>query len=379
MNILILTHSYPDASHKWRGNFIQEQARALSTRHDIIVVYFKVDYSHFAPFSRYSFLKKYDGEITIYEVTVNKSFPVITQLKYLSNTYSFIKKEILSQKKIDLIHSHLSYPAGLLGTIIQKRKKIPGFITEHSRIKSYFRSWIHKRSVFFAIKNATSIIAVSNPLKEEIYSLTNRTANVVYNIVDTDRFELNKTKSGAPLNIGFLGGLGNSNKGLDLLLTSAVLIESKDFVLHIGGNGALLNDYKKLAIKSGIETKCKFYGEILPEDAPRFYSGLDLFILPSRYETFGIVLIEAMACGLPVIATKCGGPQDIVKEFTGMLIEKDNPKELARSIDEMSKNLRSYNKAAIRKYADEKFGQNAFVGRISLLYADKLKINSTAK
>jgi len=60
MNILVLTHSYPDLKNKWRGIFVQEQVRALSSKHNLIVVYFKVDYSHFAPFSHYSFLKKED-------------------------------------------------------------------------------------------------------------------------------------------------------------------------------------------------------------------------------------------------------------------------------------------------------------------------------
>jgi hypothetical protein len=58
MNILLLTHSYPDIENKWRGVFVQEQVKALSIKHEVTVVYFKVDYSHFAPFSDYSFLKK---------------------------------------------------------------------------------------------------------------------------------------------------------------------------------------------------------------------------------------------------------------------------------------------------------------------------------
>jgi len=78
MNILLLTHSYPDVKNKWRGVFVQEQVKALSIKHDVIVVCFKVDYSHFAPFSDYSFLKKQSERITEYEVTINKSFPVIT-------------------------------------------------------------------------------------------------------------------------------------------------------------------------------------------------------------------------------------------------------------------------------------------------------------
>ena len=95
MTILILTHSYPDTINRWRGVFVQEQARALSKIHKIIVVYFKVDYAHLAPFSKYTFIKRKNRQITEYELTTGMSFPVLNQLKYLSNTYSFIKKEIL--------------------------------------------------------------------------------------------------------------------------------------------------------------------------------------------------------------------------------------------------------------------------------------------
>lgn len=372
MNILLLTHSYPDINHKWRGVFIQEQVKALSIKHDIIVVYFKVDYSHFAPFSKYSFLKKQNGSVTEYEVTINKSFPIINQLKYLSNTYRFINNEILKQNKIDIIHSHLSYPAGFLGTIIQKRKKIPNILTEHTRIRKYFRSWIHKKCVLYALKNATCIISVSNSLKEEISPFCHRAINVIHNIVDVDKFELVKSNPGSTLNIGFLGGMGNNNKGLDLLLKSASLLERKDFLLHIGGDGTLLDSYRKMAKELGIEANCKFYKGILRSDIALFYSGLDIFILPSRYETFGVVLIEAMACGIPVIATKCGGPQEIVIPSTGMLIEKDNPEELAKAISIMAENLGSYNKEAIRSYAKEKFGRSVIINQLSNLYQDVL-------
>ena len=171
MTILVLTHSYPDSSHKWRGIFVQEQVRALSTKHDVIVVYFKVDYSHFAPFSDYSFLKKVKGRVTEYEVIINKSFPVITQVKYLSGTFRFIKAEILEKTRIDIIHGHLSYPGGFLGAIIQQKKRIPAVLTEHSRIKSYFRSRVHKQCVKYTFRKTACIIAVSNALREEIISL----------------------------------------------------------------------------------------------------------------------------------------------------------------------------------------------------------------
>jgi glycosyltransferase involved in cell wall biosynthesis len=368
MIILVLTHSYPDLKNKWRGIFVKEQVKALGTRHDVILVYFKADYSNFAPFSDYSYIKKQDGRITEYEVTVNKSLPVVTQIKLLTNTYKFIKAEILSQTKPDIIHSHLTYPGGFLGTIIQQKNKIPNVITEHSTIKLYLRSWLHKQCVKYALWKTDTVISVSKSLREEIIAFCHRPVIVINNIVDVDKFDLVKTSHGMIFNIGFLGGLNSNNKGLDLLLRAVSILKRRDIVLHIGGNGALLDNLKSMAKDLGIEESCIFYGEINRSGISDFFSKLDFFVLPSRYETFGIVLIEAMACGLPVIATKCGGPEEIVTPLTGLLIEKENIEKLKQAIEEMSDNFETYNKDAIRNYADENFGQGVFIKRISELY-----------
>jgi glycosyltransferase involved in cell wall biosynthesis len=369
---MLLTHSYPDINHKWRGVFIQEQAKALSIRHDIIVVYFKVDYSHFAPFSDYSFLKKQTERIIEYEVTVNKSFPVINQLKYLSNTYRFIKNEILNQIKIDIIHSHLSYPAGFLGTIIQHRKKIPGIITEHTWIKKYFRSWIHKQCVLYALKNSSVILSVSNALKDDIARYCNRNVSVIPNVIEVDKFHLSEKRKSATFNIGILGGMGNYRKGLDILIKAVSHLREMDFLVHIGGDGIYLDKFKKLSKDLGVFEKCKFYGEILPADINGFYSALDFYVLASRDETFGVVIVEAMSSGLPVIATKCGGPEEIITSDTGILVEKENPENLAQAIIYMSENLGSFNREYIRQYAQEKYGQETFVRSITKIYQDVL-------
>jgi glycosyltransferase involved in cell wall biosynthesis len=370
MIILLLTHSYPDSENSWRGSFIKDQARIISLNNTVIVVYFKIDNEQFAVFSKYIFSKSKTGNLTEYTVTIRRSLPVFNQLYYLYKTFRFIKDEILTSITPDLIHSHLLYPAGFLGTIIQERKKIPGLITEHSRINNYFRSWFHKQSVKYALKKTSSIIAVSNSLKVEINSLCKRQINVIHNIVDVNKFNLTGPKTRSVLNIGFLGGLGNNNKGLDLLLKSAALLEKQSFMLHIGGAGSYLEVYIKMAKDTGIEASCRFYGDIARSKISEFYSRLDVFVLPSRYETFGIVLIEAMACGIPVIATKCGGPQEIVTPSTGILIEKENVEELTNAINYISANLSLYNAAFIRKYAEDNFGEQVFIEKISVLYKE---------
>ncbi|MDQ1297242.1 MAG: hypothetical protein QG611_1223 [Bacteroidota bacterium] len=373
MKILLLTHSYPSKENTWRGIFIKEQAKVLSSQLEVIVVVFKVDYSCFAPFARYTFSKELCGNLTEYEVSVKRSLPGITQIKYLLGTYRFIRKEIMTLNKPDLIHSHFSYPGGLLGTIIRKKTNVPDILTEHTRIKNYFRSWFHKQCVIYALKNTVEIISVSNFLKNEITQVCNRHVTVIPNFADIERFESINSSPEEILNIGFLGGLSSANKGLDILLKSVTLLQGKKFTLHIGGDGTLMDRFIKISEDSGIKDNCIFYGKVIRDDIHEFFSKLDIFVLPSRYETFGIVLIEAMACGIPVIATKCGGPQEIVTSETGYLIEKDNPRELAEAIIKMSENLASFNKENIRSYARRKFHKSVFMGNILKTYNEVLK------
>lgn len=368
MTILILTHSYPDARNSYRGIFIKEQVKALGLMHNVIVVYFRVDYTHLDPFKKYSFTINKDRQITEYEVITGRSFPVVNQLKYLLDTYSFLRKEIFGKIKIDIIHSHLAYPAGFLGTVIYKSRNMPHVFTEHTNIRKYFRSYIHKVCVKFAIKNSPGIICVSKALGEEVTELTDRKIFVVYNVIDSRKFRTAAPEIGSAVNIGFLGGLGNNNKGLDLLLKSVSALKNKNIILHIGGKGSMLEDYTRMSEELGIGSNCRFYGEILPEKINDFYSRLNIFVLPSRYETFGIVLIEALASGIPVIATRCGGPEEIVTPETGLLVSKNNVGELSDAISHMIGNMQQYKSSDLRSYVSSKFGQEAFLKNISPVY-----------
>jgi L-malate glycosyltransferase len=371
MNILILTHSYPDAAIKWRGLFIKDQAIALSTKHEVIVVYFKVDYSHLAPFSKYSFIQRQNGRVTEYEITTRKSFPVINQFKYLKDTYKFISREILARKKIDIIHSHLSYPGGFLGTIIQRRKGIPCVLTEHSWINKYFRSLIHKISVLYTLNHSARVVAVSQALKDDINHYSRCPVCVVPNVVEMTKFSLTSTsRKDKNLNAGILGGMGNYRKGLDILIKALPLLKDLELTVHIGGDGKLLQEFKDIAKELDAERNCIFYGEIKPEAIFDFYSKLDFYILPSRDETFGVVVVEAMACGLPVIATRCGGPEEIITKETGILIEKENPAELAVAIRYITANMDSYDRKAIRDYVLDKYSPESFVKSISEVYRE---------
>jgi glycosyltransferase involved in cell wall biosynthesis len=218
------------------------------------------------------------------------------------------------------------------------------------------------------------VVAVSYALKDDINLYCKRQIQVIPNVIEMKKFSLSDTlKKDNNLNIGILGGMGNYRKGLDILIKAVSLLKDMELTVHIGGDGKLLTTFKDMAKELDVAGKCIFYGEIKPENIQDFYSKLDFYVLPSRDETFGVVVVEAMACGLPVIATKCGGPEEIITKETGVLIDKEDPQELSRAIRSVAGNLGSYNRKAIRDYVLEKYGQDLFVASISEVYQELLR------
>jgi glycosyltransferase involved in cell wall biosynthesis len=189
---------------------------------------------------------------------------------------------------------------------------------------------------------------------------------VISNVINIERFKTNK-QSMNPFTIGFLGSMNSHNKGLDILLKACVELPFEYFIC-IGGTGKYLEYYRNLSREIEIENKCAFLGEILSSDIPSFYNDLSVFVLASKYETFGIVLVEAMASGIPVIATKCGGPNDIVNYSSGILVDTDNVDQLMNAIINIHDNYESYNSEEIKKYALNSFSSIPFMLKINNLY-----------
>ena len=100
----------------------------------------------------------------------------------------------------------------------------------------------------------------------------------------------------------------------------------------------------------------------------------DCFVLSSNFETFGVVLIEALACGLPLIATKCGGPEDIINKQNGILMDVENQLQLEDAMITMYKNAHNYDKEKLRNYAKEKFGEKTFIENVIKYY--KVRIDN---
>jgi glycosyltransferase involved in cell wall biosynthesis len=365
MNILILTKTFPSGESSWGGVFVREQAEALASEHQVTVVKFACDNKKFSPFFDYSVTGGKSDRYRIFSISVSRSFPVYNQFNYIVSVRLALNK-IIKETGPDLIHCHYSYPAGVVAAVLKMKFGLPYLVTEHTRISSTFRSVFHRWLSIWALSNSNLNIAVSSALKKELDDEGIGNVEVVANVTDTKRFQVNRDISGG-LRIGFLGSLNTHNKGLDILLNACSGLPV-NFSLKIGGGGQHLEYYKEMAQTLGIADKCFFSGEVPSDETPVFYKGINLFVLPSRYETFGIVLVEAMASGIPVISTRCGGPEDILNDRVGLLIDTGNSVQLREAILKIYYSKDRYDPGEIRDYAENNWGIKAFLNKINTIY-----------
>ena len=160
-------------------------------------------------------------------------------------------------------------------------------------------------------------------------------------------------------------------KCFDILIRAfAELIQGgyTDIQLRILGRGDEKPGLEKLARDLNIEDKVIFAGRLSREAVRDELQAANCFVLASRFEAFGIVLIEAMATGLPVIATRSGGPENIIKPEYGYLVDTENVNELAQAMRKMIEKYPSFDQTRIRKGALDRYGHT----RIAKQYIELL-------
>ena len=221
---------------------------------------------------------------------------------------------------------------------------IPYIITEHITPLNEGAA-IEKRKKE-TLEHAKQLICVSNALAKDMKNIYGVDSVVIPNIVDLTEFKYTpKQKTDT---FRFLSAASvNYGKGFDILVKAyAKFLEDakdlsstgyKDTHLTIMGDGPELKNIKELVNSLGISDKITFTGSYVRSDFAKELAKSDCFVLPSRSETFGIVYIEALATGTPVIATRCGGPEDFVNDENGMLVDVDDIVNLSIALHKILK------------------------------------------
>ncbi|MEW6108489.1 MAG: glycosyltransferase [Nitrospirota bacterium] len=275
--------------------------------------------------------------------------------------------------KVEIIHAHVSYPAGYVAMVLAEHYNIPYLITEHMG-PFPFVDFISgdgsiKPELSLPLNKAAKVIAVSPKLGNDISMYGLQKPIFIPNVINEAYFKPKAKANTSPFQFFTLATL-SPEKGIDDLLHAITLVvkTKKDVNFKIGGGGSLLSYYKKKASALGLEPYVEWLGELSRSEAREQYQQSHAFVLPSHGETFGVVYAEAIACGIPVIATSCGGPECIVDETNGLLANVKDPQDLAEKISYMLVHYQDYDAGKIRQGFEGRFSKNAVVPQIIEVY-----------
>jgi D-inositol-3-phosphate glycosyltransferase len=270
---------------------------------------------------------------------------------FIENVKSFVAEE---GTEYDLVHSHY-WLSGPVGIALAEEWDKPHVATFHTlaEVKRQARSGmedpIERSEIERLVAAETDAIVVSDAHERDflarLYDASPEKVAVVPGGVDIDLFHP-RNKEEARRRLGLNGdkvilcvGRLDPLKGVDLTLASAALLEDRNHVTVILVGGDLENDPEAkrlvdLADALGMTDRVRFEGAVPHEDLPWYYSAADLLMVPSYYESFGLVALEAMACGTPVVAARVGGLPSLVKDGeTGYLVPWHCPEPFAERLE----------------------------------------------
>ena len=383
--ILVITRWFPNPAEPVKCVFTKNivDAQSESKKYSFVVIspipYFphiKIPlFKKYAKFSDVPLVEKRENYKVYRPKYLKLPYPYLLIFEWYPYFLQVLKTIKEKNIKFDLIHCHGIYPDGLVGVKIGKHfnKKVVLHIHE-SYLNADKKLNLYKK----ILTSVNWLIPVSNSQLNRISKVHNRLiekCKVIYNGVKIDKkltpLENPEQSDRKIIKLVFIGHLIYI-KGLDVLLKALAYLGDYEFSLDIIGNGRSLKEYRRLAKRRSLDDKVSFLGEIDNDNLLKRLAEYDYLVLPSRYETFGVVLIEAMSRGLPVISTRVGPiPEIVTSEEVGILVEPENPESLAEGLKRaFSKN---WDRAYIRKYT-EKFSIERTVEKIERVY-DELTVS----
>lgn len=378
MKILVLPSWYGTKEDHFAGSFFREQSIALQKLGHTVVLLdatFNDRYHYFEPSN--FIVEKYDDEgMMTYSHTI-PSFGAVRRddggyrhyLKRVLRLYDKIRSEY---GKFDIVQAHSFMPAGIAACVIGKRENIPVVITEHS--SGVLKKELPDRKIRLlkkCVAKAHSFVCVSRRLKdsvEDLTGITNKVQVIPNSYCDFFRYE-NDVKKIAFFSFLSVGNLVESKRN-DLTISAFKKAFGGDgrIRLDIIGDGADRFRLEQQIKGLHLERQVRILGRLSRETVAERMKKCDVFVLPSDFETFGVVYVEALACGKPVIATYNGGAEDIVNKKNGILVPLRDEASLADAMKLMKENRDAYSDKEIAEECRRMYGEKEVAERYVGLY-----------
>ena len=362
-HIVFLARWYPHRYDPMLGLFVQRHAEAAALYDDISVVYAHADDQIR---QKFDIVDETVNNVRTIRVYYRRSWSKIISL------WRFFKannKALKMLPKPDIIHVHILTRLGLVALRQKRLHGTPYIITEHwSRYLpgNDFSGLLRKKLTKTVVKHASAVTTVTDILAKAMQShgLRNDHYVIVPNVVDINAFKPQPHHNEVP-KIIHVSCFENKSKNITGLVDALQILEERtiNFQFVFIGDGidfAMIKDY---VMKLKYQENIRFTGVLEGQDYVGELSSGDFLVLSSNYETQGVVLLEAFACGMPVVSTNVGGIPEIVNESNGILVPPHDPTQLADAMQTMLQTYQNYDANTLRDSVIKKFS-NETVGKL---------------
>lgn len=381
MHIMFVPSWYSNPRNLTHGSFFKEQALALVEEG----INISVAYNEIWPLpfllknkEKIGLYYNLEGNLKTYRYKNYNYLPKNKNMFYIFNKRldKLYKKIVKEEGKVDIIHAQSSFWGGISAAYLSKKYNIPLIITEHSSFNTAMYSKdSYKKFILKSYNDADKLIAVSNSLKSELKKLTSRDdIKVIANLINLEDFKVEMKRKDLEAFTFFTLAYLEGDKGMDTLINSfnKHILINKNSKLIIGGEGSQRSYLESLVKELKIEDNVIFKGSLSREEVAIEMNSCDAFVLASNYETFGVVYIEALACGKPVIGTRNGGAEYIINSDNGLLVNKKDEKALEEALTYLKDNIDKYNSHKIKEYCKENYSKKVIANKIINEYTELL-------
>lgn len=361
IHVLVIPSWYPSGEDKLMGGYHKEFTRVLNQRDDVYANMLYVQRERLKDPFKYIKMKKTEYIDEINYTTLKLHMLNLRTLSEKLQQFLYNRKMLKAYKiyekkfgKPDVIHAHVIVPAGYGATKIATKFNIPIIVTEHSLFNKRYFKGMYKKYSDYVLDNAIYSV-VSKDLEKRLYPEVKNPERLP-NLVDIEAFSKNiPKKKDDTLEILQVCAL-RVGKRIDFSVDAVKLIlekyPSKNVHLTVIGDGFYENIYKEHCTKVNMDKYVTFVGRKTKEEIVEYLKNTDVGIISSDYETFAIFGIEALASGVPVVSTACGGPEEYIDEKCGAICKVDDVSDFAEKIISVYENKENYDISYLRSVAN---------------------------
>lgn len=379
MHVLILPSWYPRYDGDAEGSFFRDQAHALADTGLTVGVVF----ADLRGPRRYFRWGRQSG------VSVRQDGP-INEVR--SHGFNWFPRDIMRHEKLwlrhaerafatyvesfgmpDIVHVHSINPAGSFAVRVADRYSIPFVMTEHSSffLRNKIPLKIRQKAEEIVARSSRNI-AVSQLFARRMEKITGGVWQYIPNIVSNRFLSASTIVHGRrPFRLVSVASLAK-HKRMDLVIAALAALRKRglDVALTIIGAGGERVRLERMVDDLGLTEVVEFAGGVALADMPKAMATGDLLVSASDFETFGVTLVEGMALGMPVVATRSGGPDSIVTPEVGTLVPVGNAIALADAAAAIMDDIERYRPADIRAYCEERFSPRTVCSSLTTIYIE---------